>query len=44
MATNFLMFCRADSAIGVAFPVGAPGVGCAVGKIYSGSGLILGGQ
>ena len=44
MATNFLKFCWADSAIAVAFPVGAPGVSCAVGKIYSSSGLLLGGQ
>ena len=42
MATNFLKFCRAGSVIGVAFPVGAPGVGCAVGRIYSSSGLLLG--
>ena len=42
MATNFLKFCRTGSAIGVAFPVGAPRVGCAVGRIYSSSGLLLG--
>ena len=44
MATNFLNFCRTGSAIDVAFPVGAPGVGCAagVGSMYTGSGLFLG--
>ena len=35
MATNFLKFCRAGSANGVAFPVGASGVGCAAGRIYT---------
>ena len=37
MATNFLNFCRTGSAIDVAFPVGAPGVGCAAGegRIYT---------
>ena len=38
MATNFLRFCRADSVNGVAFPVGASGVGCAACRIYTGSG------
>ena len=38
VATNFLKFCRAGSANGVAFPVGASGVGCAAGRIYTGSG------
>ena len=38
MATNFLKFCRAGSAIGVAFSVGASGVGCAIGRVYSSSG------
>ena len=42
MATNFLNFCRAGSAIGVTFPVGAPEVGCVVGRIYSSSGRLLG--
>ena len=42
MVTNFLKFCRTGSAIGVAFPVGAPGVGCAVGRIYYSNGLLLG--
>ena len=44
MATNFLNFCRTGSAIDVAFPVGAPGVGCAVGvgSMYTGSGLFWG--
>ena len=42
VATNFLMFFRTGGAIGVAFQVGAPGVGCAVGRIYSSSGLLLG--
>ena len=32
MTTNFLMFCRAGSANGVAFPVGVSGVECAVGE------------
>ena len=37
MPTNFLNFCRTGSAIDVAFPVGAPGVGCAAGegRIYT---------
>ena len=34
MATNFLKVCRTGSAIDVAFPVGAPGVGCAAGRIH----------
>ena len=34
MATNFLNFCRTGSAIDVAFLVGAPGVGCAAGRIH----------
>ena len=42
MATNFLKFYRTGSAIGVAFPVGAPGVCCVVGRIHSSSGLLLG--
>ena len=42
MATNFLIFCSIGSD-GVAFIVGASGVGCAVGRIYSSSGLLLGG-
>ena len=44
MATNFLNFCRTSSAIDVAFPVGAPGIGCAagVGSMYTGSGLFWG--
>ena len=42
MATNFLKFCRASSVVGVAFPVGAPGVGYVVGRIYSSNGLLLG--
>ena len=42
MAINFLKFFRTGSAIGVAFPMGAPGVGCAVGRIYSSSGMLLG--
>ena len=42
MATNFLKFFRTDNSIGVAFPVGAPGVGCVVRKIYSSNGLLLG--
>ena len=50
MATNFLNFCRTDSAIDVAFPVGAPRVSCAAGegRIYTwlvegaiGSGLLV---
>ena len=47
VATNFLRFCRADND-GVAFMVGtlgfecAVGVGCAVRRIYSSSGLPLG--
>ena len=50
MATNFLNFCRTGNAIYVAFPVGAPGVGCAAGegRIYTwsvegaiGSGLLV---
>ena len=37
MANNFLNFCRTGSAIDVAFPVGAQGVGCAAGegRIYT---------
>ena len=44
MATNFLNFCRTGSAIDVAFPVGALGVGYAAGvsSMYTGSGLFLG--
>ena len=51
MATTFLRFCRAGND-GVAFSGGVSGVGCAVGRIYtgfgsregtSGSGLLLGG-
>ena len=38
MATNFLKFCRAGSANGVAFLLGASGVGYAAGRIYTGSG------
>ena len=44
MATNFLMFCNIGSADGVAFVVGvlgmdcAAGVGCAAGRVYTGSG------
>ena len=37
VATNFLKFCRTGSVNGVAFPVGASGVGYAsgVGKMYT---------
>ena len=35
MATNVLKFCRAGIANGVAFPVGASGVGCTTGRIYT---------
>ena len=42
VATNFLMFCSTGSD-GVGFIVGASGVGCAVCRIYSSSGLLLGG-
>ena len=38
MATNLLKFCRAGTAIGMAFLVGASGVGCATGRIYTWSG------
>ena len=41
MATNFLKFYRAGSAIGVAFPMGALGVGCAAGRVHTES---LGGK
>ena len=48
MATNVLKFCRVDIANGVAFPVGASGVGCTTGRIYTrlgegafGSGLFV---
>ena len=48
MTTNVLKFCRASIANGVAFLVGASGVGCAAGRIYtrlgegaSGSGLFV---
>ena len=50
MATNFLRFCRAGSVNGMAFSGGVSGVGCVVGRIYtgfgsregtSGSGLLL---
>ena len=42
MATIFLMFCSIGSD-GVPFIVGALGVGCVVGRIYSSSGLLFGG-
>ena len=42
MATNILMFCSIGSD-GVVFIVGASGVGCAVGRIYYSSRLLLGG-
>ena len=35
MATSFLRFCRAGNVNGVAFQVGASGVGCAAGKIHA---------
>ena len=35
MATNVLKFCRVGIANGVAFLVGASGVGCAAGRIYT---------
>ena len=35
MATNVLKFCKAGIENGVAFPVGASGVGCAAGGIYT---------
>ena len=40
LATNFLKFCRASSANGVAFPVAVSGVECAAaeGRIYTESG------
>ena len=44
MATNFLKLCSQGSANGVAFPLGASGVNCAVGvncaagRVYIGSG------
>ena len=38
MATNFLRFCRAGSVNGMAFAGGVSGVGCAVGRIYTGFG------
>ena len=38
MATSFLRFCRVSNVDGMAFAVGASGVGCAAGRIYTGSG------
>ena len=38
MATNFLRFCRASSVNWMAFAGGVSGVGCAVGRIYTGFG------
>ena len=40
VATNFLKFCRASNANGVAFPIGVSGVECAAGeaRIYTESG------
>ena len=38
MATDFLKFCRAGNANREAFPVGASGVGCAAGRVYTRSG------
>ena len=38
VATNFLRFCRASSVNGMAFAGGVSGVGCAVGRIYTGFG------
>ena len=38
MATNFLRFCRAGSVNWMAFVGGVSGVGCAVGRIYTGFG------
>ena len=40
VATTFLRFCRAGSD-GVAFMVGASGVNCIAGRIYTGSGLFV---
>ena len=38
MATNFLRFCWADSVNWMAFAGGVSGVGCDVGRIYTGFG------
>ena len=35
MATSFLRFCRAGNVDGMAFPVGALGVGCVASRIYT---------
>ena len=36
MTTHFLRFCRAGSVNGMAFAGGVSGVGCAIGRIYTG--------
>ena len=38
MATTFLRFCKGGSVNGMAFAGGVSGVGCAIGRIYTGFG------
>ena len=45
MATNFLKFCSIANdglALALAAGVGSSGIGCAAGRIYTGSGMFLG--